>query len=231
MSDLQDHRADDPAPVPTLRPVRASARCAALALGLAGLAWAGRAVWQVRLAVAGEPAGGPPDQGGGQHRPLIGLEDAYHIVTSVGNAVTALCAVAFLAWLWRVRDNAQVLSGRPPRYSWIWVYGGWVVPVANLWVPRGIIADVHRSGAPGERLPRALNWWWGLWLAGMLSGVGLMYTGSTDDVIARAYTDVAGLLAADAAVVGAAVAGVLLVRAVSFAQQARIDSGRPARAG
>jgi hypothetical protein len=136
--------------------------------------------------------------------------------------------VAFLGWLWRVRDNAGVLSGRPPRYSWIWVYAGWVVPVANLWVPRGVIADVHRSGAPGERLPRALNWWWGLWLAGMLGGVGLMYSDSTDDVIARAYTDVTWLLAADAAVVGAAVAGILLVRAVTAAQEARIESGTPA---
>jgi hypothetical protein len=136
--------------------------------------------------------------------------------------------MAFLTWLWRARDNARVLSGRPPRYSWPWVYAGWVVPVADLRVPRGIIADIHHSGAPGERLPRALDWWWGLWLAGMLGGVGLMYADSTDEVIARAYTDVTALLAADAAVVGAAVAGILLVRAVTAAQEVRIDSGSPA---
>ncbi len=133
---------------------------------------------------------------------------------------TLLCAIAFLAWLLRVRDNARVLSGQPPRYSGPWVYLGWIVPVMNLWVPRGIVADVHQQSAPGERLPRAVNWWWGLWLAGMLSGLGLMYTNSTtDDVIARAYTDVRLLLVADAAVVGAAVAGVLVIRALTAVQQ------------
>ncbi|MEV5595072.1 DUF4328 domain-containing protein [Streptomyces sp. NPDC052496] len=183
-----------------------------------------RAGWQVRLAAAGMPVAGPPDQGDGRHRPLTALEDAYHLVSALGDAATVLGAVAFLVWLWRVRDNARVLSGRPPRHASAWVYAGWIVPVANLWVPRGIVADVHRASAPGERLPRAVNWWWGLWLAGMLSGVGMMYTGITDSVVERAYRDVPLLLAADAAVAGAALAGTFVVRALTAAQQRRIDA-------
>jgi hypothetical protein len=101
----------------------------------------------------------------------------------------------------------------------MWVYLGWVVPIANLWIPRGIIADAHLASAPGERLPRSLNLWWGLWLIGMLSGVGLMYADSTDEIIARAYTDVWQLLASDAAVVGAAVAGIFVVRALTAVQE------------
>ncbi|MDQ0938671.1 hypothetical protein QFZ67_000376 [Streptomyces sp. V1I1] len=69
----------------------------------------------------------------------------------------ALCAITFLAWLLRVRDNARSLSGQPPRYAWPWIYAGWIVPVANLWMPRGIVADIHRASAPGERLPRAVT--------------------------------------------------------------------------
>ncbi|MGW1893306.1 DUF4328 domain-containing protein [Streptomyces sp. NPDC002004] len=207
---------------PGLRPVRGVSRSAVAALLLAGLAWAARALWQIRLATAGMPPSGPPDQGDGQHRTLTGMEDTYHIVSSVGDAVTALCAVAFLMWLWRVRDNAQVLSGQRPRYAWPWVYAGWVVPVANLWVPRGIVADVHQASAPGTRLPHAVNWWWGLWLVATLSGVGLTTNLSTDDIIARAYTDVGLLLAVDAAVVAAAVAGVFVVRALTAVQQARL---------
>ncbi|MFI9232355.1 DUF4328 domain-containing protein [Streptomyces rimosus] len=212
---------DTPQPTvhPALQPVRGAARIAITGLFLVGAAWVARAVWQVRLATTGQPSSGPPDQGNGQHRPLTGLEDGYHIVTSLGDAATLLCAVAFLVWLLRVSDNARALSGQPPRYAWPWVYLGWIVPVMNLWVPRGIVADVHRQSAPGERLPRAVNWWWGLWLAGMVSGVGLMYTDSTDDVIARAYTNVRLLLLADAAVVGAAVAAVLVVRALTAAQE------------
>ncbi|MFE3887134.1 hypothetical protein ACFXPQ_30240 [Streptomyces lydicus] len=70
-----------------------------------------------------------------------------------------------------------------------------------------------------------MHWWWGLWLAGMLSGTSLMYTGSADDVIARAYQDVRPLLAADAAVIGAAVAGIFVVRALTAAQRQRSGTG------
>ncbi|MFB7918528.1 DUF4328 domain-containing protein [Streptomyces sp. NPDC056061] len=211
---------------PALRPVRGVAHCAVAGFVLAGAAWAARAVWQIRLAAAGLPSSGPPDQGEGRHRPLTGLEDAYHVVSTLGDVATLLCAVTFLMWLSCVRDNARVLSGQAPRYAWPWVYAGWIVPVMNLWVPRGIVADVHHKSAPGKPLPRAVNVWWGLWLAGMLSGLGLMYSGSTDDVIRRAYTAVQFPLLVDAAVVGAAAAGAVVVRALTAVQQERADAAR-----
>ncbi|MEV0642900.1 DUF4328 domain-containing protein [Streptomyces sp. NPDC050619] len=206
-----------------MRPVVDAARCAIAGLVLAALAWTARAVWEIRLAAAGQPASGPPDQGDGRHRQLTALEDGYNLVSSMSGAAAALCAIMFLLWLSRVRENARALSGERPRYAWIWLYAGWVLPIANLWIPRGIIADIHRASAPGRRLPRSVNWWWGLWLVGMLSGVGLMSTDSRDEIIARAYTDVPALLASDAVVVGAAVAGVLVVRAVTAAQRERMD--------
>lgn len=157
----------------------------------------------------------------GKHRPLSALENSYHLVSALGDIVTALCVVTFLLWLLRVRENALVLSGSPPRYGLPWVYAGWIVPLANLWVPRGIVVDVHRASAPGERLPRVVNWWWGLWIAGMLSGLGLMYAPSKDDVIVRAYDNVYPLLAADLVLMGAAVAAALVVRALTAAQMRR----------
>ncbi len=216
----QDARmSDDEAQAAALQPVRGAARFAIAGLVLAGAAWVLRAVWHIRLAVTGQPASGPPHQGGGRHRPLTDLENSYHFVTDVGDAVTLLCAVAFLAWLLRIRDNAQALSGKPPRYSLPWVYLGWVVPIINLWVPRGVVVDIHQRSAPGKRLPRSVNWWWGLWVVGLLSGVGLMYTGTTDEVMVRAYSDPQFLLAADAVLVGAAVAGVFVVRALTAVQR------------
>ncbi|MFF7970646.1 DUF4328 domain-containing protein [Streptomyces sp. NPDC007905] len=213
-----------------VRPLKVSGQLTAGGLLLAGLAWVVRAVWEARLAVAGEPDSGPPDQGNGVHRPLNGLEDSYHFVTSLGGGVTFLCALLFTAWLWRVRDNARALTGQAPKYAGIWVYLGWIVPVVNLWFPRGIVADAHRTTAPGRKLPVSVNVWWGLWLIGMLSGVGLVYDDSTDEIIARAYTEVWPLLASDAAVVGAAVAGAFAVRAVTAVQVERIrqGQGRPA---
>ncbi|RPE42325.1 uncharacterized protein DUF4328 [Streptomyces sp. Ag109_O5-1] len=204
-----------------LSPVRAAGAVASSALLLAGAAWAVRAGWELRLAGAGEPAGGPPDQGDGRHRALTSLENGYHLVSSAGGVVTAVCVIAFLVWLGRVRGNARVVSGQAPRYNGFWVLLGWVIPIANLWIPRGIVADVYRDSAPERRLPRVVNVWWGLWLVGLLSGTGLVYSDSTDELIARAYDNVWPLVLSDLALVGAAVAGATVVRAVTRVQVER----------
>ncbi|MBB4713790.1 DUF4328 domain-containing protein [Streptomyces luteogriseus] len=211
------------APGPVLRPVRGASRCAIAALALAAVAWAARAVWHLRLSAAGEPASGPPDQGDGVHRPLNALEDSYHLVASVGSAVTAVCVLAFLFWLDHVRDNAKALSGTAPRYGYPWLWLGWIVPVVNLWIPRGVVADVHRSVFPERRLPAVVNWWWGLWLAGLAGGVGIIYADDTDEVIARAYSGVLPLVAADLVIVAAAGAAALMVHTLTTAQQRRMD--------
>ncbi|GGJ16225.1 DUF4328 domain-containing protein [Streptomyces brasiliensis] len=211
----------------TLRPVASAARIAVVMLLLAGAVWVVRAVWEIRLAVAGEPASGPPDQGGGTYRPPTALEDSYDLVLSIGGGVVLLCAVAFLSWLWRVRDNARVLSGQKPKYLGFWVYLGWIVPIANLWVPRGLVVDVHRASDPERPAPLLLNVWWVLWLIGTFSGVGMIYEDGKDQVIARAYSDIGTLLASDAALIGAAVAGALMVRRVTEAQRRRAATWTP----
>lgn len=216
-----------PAPAPALRPVRGMARLAVISLALAGALWAVRAVWEIRLAVTGEPASGPPDQGEGVHRPLTSLENSYHLVSAVGGAAVLICAIVFLLWLDNVRDNARALSGHKPRYSGFWLYAGWLIPIANLWIPRSIIADAHQDSAPGQRLPVSLNVWWGLWLIGLFSGVGLMYGDDTDQLIARAYTDPWMLFVSDAAVIGAAAAGILVVRALTAVQERHLHGTVP----
>ncbi|MGA5203257.1 MULTISPECIES: DUF4328 domain-containing protein [Streptomyces] len=218
-----------PLTAPAVRPARGAAHCAIAALALAGAAWLARALWHVRLAAAGEPASGPPDQGDGVHRPLNALEDSYHLVSSVGGGITAVCALVFLFWLDRMRDNAKALSGAEPRYGYLWLWLGWIVPVVNLWIPRGVVADVHRSVFPDRRLPAVVNWWWGLWLAGLAGGVGIVYADDTDEVIARAYSEVLPLLVADLVIVAAAGAAAVMVHTLTAAQPRHTD--RPAQAG
>lgn len=203
--------------------MRITARCVVATLLLAGAAWVVRAAWEIRLAVAGEPASGPPDQGEGLHRPLTSLEDSYHLVVSWGGLAVVLCAFAFISWLLRIRDNTRALSGQRPHYASIWVYLGWCLPIANLWVPRGLIADAYRSSTGTTKVPVILNVWWGLWLLSLLSGVGVVYADAKDKIIERAYHEVWPLLVSDAAMVGAAVAAVFVVRAVTAAQLERLD--------
>ncbi|MGV9497633.1 DUF4328 domain-containing protein [Streptomyces sp. NPDC003642] len=114
------------------------------------------------------------------------------------------------------------LSGTAPRYGSFWLLLGWVVPVANLWIPRGVVADVHRSVFPERRLPAVVNWWWGLWLAGLAGNAGILYSDDTDEIIARAYTGVLPLLTADLAIVAAAVAAALMIRTLTAAQEEQL---------
>ncbi|MER6210947.1 DUF4328 domain-containing protein [Streptomyces sp. NPDC001642] len=201
-----------------LRPVRAAGFVASSSLLLAGASWAVRAAWEMRLAGAGKPSSGVPDQGDGRHRASTSLEDGYHLASSAGCVAAAVCAVAFLVWLGRVRANARLISGETPRYNGFWVPFGWVVPIGNLWIPRAIIADAYQDSAAGRRLPRVVNVWWVLWLIGTFSGVGLVCRNSTDQLIARAYDNVWPLVLSDLVLVGAAVAGTMVVQAVTRVQ-------------
>jgi hypothetical protein len=78
-------------------------------------------------------------------------------------------AVPFvMAWFHRLRRNAQIITPHYWfRYSAAWSVGGWVLPVANLWVPRQVATDIHRASrtpdqdGPGEGL---LYLWWTAWL-------------------------------------------------------------------
>jgi hypothetical protein len=203
---VTEHMNKQAAQLPAFRPVRPSARLAVGGLLLAGAAWGVRAVWEFRLFLAGEPASGPPD----------------HAVSSLAGGAVVVCGLLFVSWLWLLRDNARALSGRPPRYLGIWVILGWFFPVVSFWFPRGIVVDAFRAGEPGRKVPLSVEVWWGLWLIGMVSGVGIVARDTTDELIARAYTEVWPLLASDAAVIGAAVAGVFAVLAVSRSQEDRI---------
>lgn len=170
-----------------LRPVRGLARCTIATLVLAGAAWAARAVWQIRLVGAGLPSSGPPDQGDGRHRPLTALENAYHLVSVLGEATTALCAIFFLTLLWRLATTRA-----PPRNRACVTPGHGCTPAGSsppptCGYPAGSSRTSTAQAPPGERTPRAVNVSWGLWLIGSLSETGLLYFGSTDTVIARAY--------------------------------------------
>ncbi|MEV0195923.1 DUF4328 domain-containing protein [Nonomuraea sp. NPDC050691] len=82
--------------------------------------------------------------------------------------VFALAAVAFLAWLHRVRGNAEVLAPGPHRRARPWVILGWFVPLVNLWFPKQVVEDVWNASKPGAPVPSlplarrsVLVWaWW-----------------------------------------------------------------------
>ncbi|MFJ3609098.1 DUF4328 domain-containing protein [Streptomyces hydrogenans] len=92
----------------------------------------------------------------------------------VGGAAYIATIVVFLVWFFRVRQNAEVWAGDLQSRTPGWAIGAWFIPIANLWIPRHIAADIWRasrrdpSAADGARELTLLNSWWGFWVAGAI---------------------------------------------------------------
>ncbi|MGW7367381.1 DUF4328 domain-containing protein [Streptomyces sp. NPDC054841] len=85
--------------------------------------------------------------------------------------VIALLATAtvFIIWFHRLRLNAATFAPDLQRRTAGWAIGSWFIPFGNLWIPRGIAADILRASQadPYGREPAGrglLNAWWGAWV-------------------------------------------------------------------
>ncbi len=81
----------------------------------------------------------------------------------------AVTAVAFLAWLHRVRVNLRALGMRRMRYGRQWTLLGFVVPFLNLLRPYQVVREIWKAsdstardpvGWQAVRVPRILAAWW-----------------------------------------------------------------------
>ncbi|MEU3605914.1 DUF4328 domain-containing protein [Streptomyces sp. NPDC035033] len=135
--------------------------------------------------------------------------------------------VLFLVWFHRVRRNADVwaldIQSRTPG----WAIGAWFIPIANLWIPRAIAADIWRASrqdpyaSDGAREMALLNSWWAFWVAGAV----------TDQVASRMYsraetldawtTAAAWSLAGYLFTIAAGVLAILFVRRLTSMQHAK----------
>ena len=78
----------------------------------------------------------------------------------------AATAIVFLIWFRRARINAEHLGWRQRRAR-AWTFWGWVIPIANLWIPFQIMGDIWRAGLEPAYRAR-VAWlpalWWAAWL-------------------------------------------------------------------
>ncbi|WP_260614318.1 DUF4328 domain-containing protein [Streptomyces sp. WAC02707] len=139
-------------------------------------------------------------------------------------------AVVFVIWFHRVRHNAEVFAPEIQRRTPGWAIACWFIPIANLWIPRGIAADVLRAGDrwPHSAAPRhrgLLNAWWGAWVwATVFDRYASRTYDDAQDV--DAIHDAAGLVMAGAGFdILAAVLAILFVRRLTAAQHAKALAG------
>lgn len=150
-------------------------------------------------------------------------------------ATLALTGVAFVWWAVRAYRNLPALAVEERRYWTIWLVVGWVIPGANLLVPKLVVNDLWRASSPQaglvggdgwQRRPVAsiVNRWWWSWL--LTPGTVVLGV-----VAARGGLDefgqqlVAGALSVSAAasIVVAAVAARRMVAVVTVSQARRAD--------
>lgn len=82
--------------------------------------------------------------------------------------------VVFLVWFYEARVSAEG-SGWPQRRARGWVFWGWVIPIASLWVPLQIMRDIWRASLPPSSRSKAAwlpSVWWISWL---LEGCGCAF--------------------------------------------------------
>jgi uncharacterized protein DUF4328 len=123
----------------------------------------------------------------------------------------------FIVWFYQARKNAE---GRGWRQRWGpgWAIGAWFVPVILLWFPYQIMADIWRAGLPASQRSRPA-WlpiiWWACWLLAWFTGFRTMRTdsGLFHSVTTGFYFD--GTVPSKIFVAAAAVALILVVRAVT----------------
>lgn len=210
------------AAAPRLRPVRPLATAATIALVLPA------AVELVRLPVRIDRLRLAVDGSAITNGHLISvLSVLYYVSVLVAGPV-------FIAWLFRARGNAEVITPGPHRHPAPWLVLGWVVPVADLWVPRRVVLDVWRGSGPPPRPATLVNAWWGCYLAGTFGGtfVAVLFSGRHHDGAAAAVYVVMSV----SGIAAATLAAVLIWRIVALQEKAALvplpappPSARPPR--
>ncbi len=96
---------------------------------------------------------------------------SWHLINrldSTGNTLTLVTGIVFVMWFGRARINAEA-SGWRQRRARAWTFWGWIVPLANLFVPFQLMGDIWRASLPEDRR-RETAWLPGLWWTCLLAG-------------------------------------------------------------
>ncbi|MDQ3981858.1 MAG: DUF4328 domain-containing protein [Actinomycetota bacterium] len=150
------------------------------------------------------------------------------ILQSIGAATVG---IPFIVWLRRAYRNLGPLGTRWLRFKPGWAVAGWFVPFLWFARPKSIVNDVWRASDPelpreifrppdGAPVPGAINWWWGLsvagyWLYPVDWGRGLPPT------VDEMSVDVQRILVADCLLVVAGILAMLVVRRTALRQETR----------
>jgi hypothetical protein len=140
-------------------------------------------------------------------------------------------AILFIAWFRRVRFNAGVFAPDLQQRGPGWAVGGWFIPIGNLFIPRGIAANIWAASRQDPYATRkqephtVINIWWIAWLASNLLPqiASSQYDSSrTPDAFKAAMT---AFIVADLVDIVAALLAILVVRRLTRMQLTKAMRG------
>jgi hypothetical protein len=164
------------------------------------------------------------------------------IVGTVYGGLELVAAVLFLVWFYRAYRNLTAFGIADLRFSHGWAVGGWFIPIFNFIRPKAVANDVWKGSeraAAGSLdgwreapLAPLVNWWWGVWIAGVLIGLAafrLHPAVTADDLLTATRSSLSDerihlyiTQASTLLTVAAAVLGALFVLRVSRMQEEAI---------
>lgn len=163
------------------------------------------------------------------------LEAIARGVTTLFLGVLGLTGAAFVSWAVQAYRNLPALAIEERRYWTIWLVIGWVIPGANLLVPKLVVDDLWRGSSPEATVVGGTSWqrrpvasivnrWWVSFLttpAIVVLGV-VLARGGLDEFEQQLAVGGASVAAAVSIMV-ATVAARRLIAVVTVAQARRAD--------
>lgn len=131
----------------------------------------GLAAWHKHQVLLAPPL--PPRPDGGEALPLINADIWFGNLLGWWQATTLAAMLLLMVWMTDMRDIAERLWPEGQRRRRAWLFFGWVLPVADLFVPKMIVNDLWAAAEPGTRHRRGhplLTVWWLFVLAAGAAG-------------------------------------------------------------
>lgn len=135
--------------------------CGVLAAYAVLTAAAGVAAWHKYQVLQAPTLPTQPD--GSEALPLLDADMWLGNLTGWWNGATLVTLLVFSVWMSRMRDLAELVWPEGQRRSRAWLFFGWVVPVANLFVLKMFVNDLWAAARPASRRERGhplLTFWW-----------------------------------------------------------------------
>ncbi|MFI0960565.1 DUF4328 domain-containing protein [Streptomyces sp. NPDC021080] len=190
--------------------------CGVLAAYVLVTAATALAAWHKHQVLLAPPL--PPTPDGSEGLPLLVADMWFGNVLGWWKGTTVATVLLLMIWMTSMRDLAERLWPEGQRRRRAWLFFGWVVPVADLFVPKMIVNDLWAAAEPAARRRRGhplLTVWWLFAVAAGAAGEKALSAMEKADTTAQSGRALEWVVLSDGLFICAAVLSICVVRQLS----------------